>query len=86
MAGSVASARIAEVLRRVSGTHESLQVRTFSRFVANGAIDPDCWRRLNPELSIYGVGERSSGTLSRLVSPDRCRISPLVFHRSIILK
>jgi hypothetical protein len=28
---------------------------------ANKAIDPDYWRRLNPEMSIDGVGERSSG-------------------------
>jgi hypothetical protein len=27
----------------------------------NNAIDPDYWRRLNPELSIDGVGERSGG-------------------------
>jgi hypothetical protein len=28
---------------------------------ANSAIDPDYWRRLNPELSIDGIGERSVG-------------------------
>src|SRR5215469_12763847 len=28
---------------------------------ANRAIDPDYWRRLNPELSIDGLGERATG-------------------------
>jgi len=51
VAGSVASARIAEVLRRVCGTQESLQERTFSRFLANGAIDPQTvWQSFVPLL------------------------------------
>ena len=51
VAGSVASARIAEVLRRLNGTQESLQERTISRFLANAAIDPQAlWHSFLPVL------------------------------------
>jgi len=51
LAKSVSSTHIAEELRRVTGTHESLQERTFSRFVANAAIDPQAlWQSFLPVL------------------------------------
>src|SRR5512135_1021452 len=51
LAKSVASAQIAEVLRRVRGTQASSQERTLSRFLANEAIDPQAlWQSFLPVL------------------------------------
>jgi len=51
LAKSVASPRIAEELRRVKGTHASSQERTFSRFVANAAIEAQAlWQAFLPVL------------------------------------
>ncbi len=51
LAGSVASARIAEVLRRVSGTQASSQERTIHRFLANSGLDPHAvWQQFLPYL------------------------------------
>jgi len=51
VAGSVASARIAEVLRRVTGTQASSQERTVSRFLANTEIEPQgVWQQFLPHL------------------------------------
>src|SRR5947209_4691468 len=51
LAKSVASAQMAEVLRRVCGTEGSLQERTISRFLANQAIDAQgLWRLFLPVL------------------------------------
>src|SRR5713226_6030812 len=51
VAGSVASARIAEVLRRVTGTQASSQERTVSRFLANNEIEPQgVWQQFLPHL------------------------------------
>ncbi len=49
LAKSVASAQIAEVLRRVRGTQASSQERTFTRFLANQAIEPQLlWQSFLP--------------------------------------
>ena len=51
LAKSVSSAQIAEVLRRVQGTQASSQERTFSRFLANEAIDAQAvWQNFLPVL------------------------------------
>ncbi len=51
LARRVASTQIAEVLRRVRGTQASSQERTFSRFLANAAIDPQAlWQSFLPVL------------------------------------
>src|SRR5712692_8174184 len=51
LAKSVASTHIAEELRRVKGTQASSQERTFSRFVANEAIDAQgLWQSFLPVL------------------------------------
>src|ERR1700736_4187266 len=51
LAKSVASAQMAEVLRRMRGTQASSQERTISRFLANEAIDPQgLWRSFLPVL------------------------------------
>jgi len=51
LAKSVASAQIAEGLRRVKGTQASSQERTFSRFLANEAIDAqELWQSFVPVL------------------------------------
>jgi len=51
LAQSVSSARVAEVLRRVRGTQASSQERTFSRFLANRAIDAQAiWQQFLPVL------------------------------------
>src|SRR5207248_9837571 len=51
LAKSVASAQMAEVLRRVRGTHASSQERTISRFLANEAIDAQgLWQSFLPVL------------------------------------
>ena len=51
LAKSVASTQMAEVLRRVRGTQASSQERTFSRFVANEAIDAQgLWQSFLPVL------------------------------------
>src|SRR6266700_6512298 len=51
LAKSVSSTHIAEELRRVTGTHASSQERTFSRFVANAAIDAQgLWQSFLPVL------------------------------------
>ena len=36
---------------------------------ANSAVDPDYWRRLNPELSIDGIVERSAGLDTECLEP-----------------
>jgi hypothetical protein len=49
LAKSVSSAQIAEVLRRVQGTQASSQERTFSRFLANTAVDAQAlWQDFLP--------------------------------------
>src|ERR1700694_967489 len=51
LARSVSSAQVAEVLRRVRGTQASSQERTFSRFLANTAIDAQAlWQEFLPVL------------------------------------
>ncbi len=51
LAKSVSSAQIAEVLRRVQGTQASSQERTFSRFLANTAVDAQAvWQEFLPVL------------------------------------
>ena len=51
LAKSVASAQMAEVLRRIRGTQASSQERTISRFLANEAIDAQAlWRSFLPVL------------------------------------
>ena len=51
LAKSVASTHIAEELRRVKGTQASSQERTFSRFVANTAIEAQGrWQSFLPVL------------------------------------
>src|SRR5579864_2790414 len=51
LAKSVASAPMAEVLRRVRGTQASSQERTISRFLANEAIEPQkLWQSFLPVL------------------------------------
>src|ERR1700694_194013 len=51
LAKSVSSAQIAEVLRRVQRTQASSQERTFSRFLANTAVDAQAlWQDFLPVL------------------------------------
>src|SRR5947209_3426983 len=59
LAKSIASARVAEHLRRLSGTRASSQERTWSRFLANEAIAPQkLWQGFLPSLLAGWASQR----------------------------